>query len=149
MRHLRRTAMLVVPVVLVAVTSACQDKNSAENGSDGATTEARVVEVATDIKLAEDGSVSWTVAKIDTSGNAEPNVVAVSDATDSARFAEKVDLLTPEGCAAPFGEIKVDGDGLGQTPCTWETYQQVDHYAPKIWLDADGNITRIADRYHP
>lgn len=143
MRHLRRAAMLVVPLVLV--TSACQDKD----GAAGATTEARVVEVATDVRVAEDGNVTWAVGKIDTSGNAEPNVVAVSDRTTSARFAENVELLTPEGCVEPFGDLEFDADGLGLTPCTRETYQQVEHYAPKIWLDADGNITKIADRYHP
>jgi hypothetical protein len=61
---------------------------------------------------------------------AEPNVVSVSDNKNSATFADEVELLTPQGCTAPFGDMKVDRDGLGQTPCTTDTYQDVDHCAP-------------------
>jgi hypothetical protein len=139
--HMRWTALLV-PVAVIAFSAACTDLAAQEKH------EPTTVDVATDVRVS-DGTLTWVEGKIDTSGPAEPNVAAVGDEKKSATFADDVELLTPQGCTAPLGDMKVDKDGLGQTPCTTDAYQDVDHYAPRIWLDGDGRVTKVADRYHP
>jgi hypothetical protein len=139
-----RTALLA-PIALILVTTACTAQPEQQQQ------QPQVVEIATDVELSGTGTVTWVKGKVDDSGEAEPVVVPVGNAErTSAKFAPEVELLTPQGCAEPYGDLKIDDDGLGQVRCTFDNYREVgEHYAPKIWLDADGRVTKMADRYHP
>jgi hypothetical protein len=151
MRNRDRAALLIPTALLALATSACSSFwPTSPKPADPTPTKDEVVDIATNVELTEDGTVTWTEGRMDTSTEGGPRVVPVTGTTSrTAEFATDVELLTPQGCTEPFGDLKLDADGIGQTPCTRETYQQVDHYAPRIWLDQDGRITRIADRYHP
>jgi len=139
-----RTALLA-PIALILVTTACTAQPEQKQQ------QPQVVEIATDVELSGTGTVTWVEGRVDDSGEFESTIVAVDNAKrTSAKFAPEVELLTPQGCAEPYGDLKIDDDALGQVRCTFDNYRHVDdHYAPKIWLDADGRITKMADRYHP
>jgi hypothetical protein len=139
-----RTALLA-PIALILVTTACSVQSEPEQK------QPQVVEIATDVELSSSGTVTWVEGKVDDSGEFESVIVPVSNAKRaSATFAPEVELLTPQGCAEPYGDLKIDDDALGQVRCTFDNYRKAgEHYAPKIWLDADGRITKMADRYHP
>lgn len=148
---MRHRIALLVPCVIAAAVSACSPSQSSSPG--GTTTssapKAHIVEYAATIEFSNGDTATWVDGTVDSSGPAEPTVKPIDNEKHSAKFASKVQFLTPQGCKQPFGDLKVDSNGLGQTPCTWETYEQVDHYAPQIWIDNAGQIVKIADRYHP
>ena len=110
-----------------------------------------IVAAADDFKLSEDGTASWVPSKV-VAGDQGLEVVPTNDGTaDSAPLAEVVEFASPNGCVEPYSEEPdVDANDVGLIPCDWTSYfEQPDHFAPMIWLDEDGNITKIADRYHP
>jgi hypothetical protein len=136
---------LLAPVALILVATACTAQTEQRQK------QPQVVEMAADVEISSNETVTWVEGKVDDSGEFESVVVPVADAErTSAKFASEVELLTPQGCQEPFVALKIDDDGLGQVRCTFDDYRRLgEHYAPKIWLDADGRITKIADRYHP
>ena len=109
------------------------------------------VAAAGDFTLSEDGTASWVPSKV-VMGDFGPEVVPTNDGTvDSAPLHEYAEFATPLGCEEPYSEEpNVDANGVGMSSCTWATYvEQPDHFAPMIWLDEEGRVTKIADRYHP
>jgi hypothetical protein len=139
-----RTALLA-PVALILVATACTAQPEQKQK------QPQVVEMAADVEISRDETVTWVEGRVDDSGEFEAVVVPVANAErTSARFASEVELLTPQGCRKPYGDLRIDDDALGQVRCTFDEYRRVgEHYAPKIWLDADGRVTKMADRYHP
>jgi hypothetical protein len=97
-----------------------------------------------------DGTVSWTAGRM-IEGDFGPEVESTNDGTpDSAPLHEYAEFAAPSGCEEPFGDVHIDGDGVGLTSCSLESYSALEtHYAPKIWLDEDGRVVKVADRYHP
>ncbi|HYQ64426.1 hypothetical protein [Actinophytocola sp.] len=136
---------LLAPVALILVATACAAQPEQRQK------QPQVVEMAADVEISSNETVTWVEGKVDDSGEFESVVVPVANAErTSARFAAEVELLTPQGCQEPFVDLKIDDDALGQVRCTFDGYRRLgEHHAPKIWLDADGRITKMADRYHP
>jgi hypothetical protein len=152
-----RAAMLCPVVVMAAAVLVTGCSASQETKPAGQSTSNRptgvpgsTVEVVTDLQLNDDRTVSWVDAKFEQSKIGDEIVVPISGGTHrSAEFAPDGLLLTPEGCKPPFGDIRVDADGLGGVPCTWADFAKQDLYAPKIWFGQDGRVSKIASRYHP
>ena len=109
-----------------------------------------VVVAADSFELSKDGMVSWVPAEMAT-GDFGPEVVPSNDGTvDSAPLHEYAEFATPTGCVEPYGDVNIDANGVGLTSCEPTDYfYESSHYAPMIWLDEDGRVTKIADRYHP
>ena len=108
-----------------------------------------VIDAAVTFEIA-DGTVSWTAGRM-IEGDFGPEVEPANDgSSDSAPLHEDAEFAAPSGCAEPFGDVRIDGDGVGLTSCSLESYSALEtHYAPKIWLDEDGRVVKVADRYHP
>jgi hypothetical protein len=144
-------AVLMAAAVLVSGCSASQESKS--SGQSTTNTSAGVpngvVVVATDLEFTDDHTVSWVDAHLEKSQIDDQTVVSNGGARRSAKFAPDGLLMTPVGCKEPYGDIKVDADGLGGTPCAWADFTKQDLYAPKIWFGQDGRISKIAARYHP
>lgn len=108
-----------------------------------------VIDAAVTFDIA-DGTVSWTAGRM-IEGDFGSEVEPTNDGSpDSAPLHEYAEFAAPSGCEEPFGDVRIDGDGVGLTSCSLESYSALEtHYAPKIWLDEDGRVVKVADRYHP
>ena len=111
------------------------------------------VDVSIVTAIGGDGTVEWLEAKLvpATSDNTKVEAVA-PERKQSSKLAADASFLTPTGCTSTHVDISLDPTGTGMVKCARVDYLRMGpgtHYAPKMSFNQQGEITRIADRYHP
>jgi hypothetical protein len=109
-----------------------------------------VVVAADDLTLTKDGTVSWVAGEVKMGDFGPEFVPSDGGLVDSAPLNQRAEFATPTGCTEPYGDVDVDANDVGLTSCEPTDYfYESSHYLPMIWLDDEGTVVKIADRYHP
>ncbi|PRY46700.1 hypothetical protein [Umezawaea tangerina] len=105
--------------------------------------------------MTADGEVRWLTARFVTARTNNRTVEAVDQVEHISRLAPDAVLLSPEGCTPGKGsaELVLDDNGLGTVLCSVAEYAALTptwtEYAPAISFNAAGEITKMANHYHP
>ncbi|MGI8309463.1 hypothetical protein [Saccharopolyspora hattusasensis] len=110
------------------------------------------VDIAVDLEFAKNNGewmVSWVEGRMDDSSMAAPHPVSTGGPVQVAALAPDVQLFSPFEGATPAGSPQIDSEGLGAVPVTLDDYIRQSNQSAKIWLDENGQVTKIAARYQP
>ncbi|MGW1677710.1 hypothetical protein [Saccharopolyspora sp. NPDC002376] len=167
MRKISRTAILIPGGLLAAAmfvsgcTSLAEQSASTPPGSavGAATVRADVmapnvhaVDIAVNMEFARNGSswmVSYVEGKWDDSSMGAPHTIPAGGPTQVAALAPDVQFLSPFEGGTPTAEPQLDSEGLGVVPISRDDFIQQHNQSAKIWLDDNGQVTKIAARYQP
>ncbi|GLZ35542.1 hypothetical protein Lesp02_77290 [Lentzea sp. NBRC 105346] len=111
----------------------------------------RTVDVAIVQSIHKGARVTWVPGKIVPAETNNVMVVPVEGAQpEEASFAAGAKFLTPMGCDESESP-SLDAEGLGTYECSADEYQNAagGHRDTKIFFNEQGEIVKMADRYHP
>jgi hypothetical protein len=97
-------------------------------------------------------TVSWIDAEIRPSklGNQVVTTLPGPGHRHAAALPGDAVFLTPTGCSAPHGSVRLDTDGLGLVPCAKSDFARESQLSSvKIVFDGGGRVVKIASRYEP
>ncbi|MDA3626538.1 hypothetical protein OU415_13915 [Saccharopolyspora sp. WRP15-2] len=162
MRKINRMAVLIPGGLLAAAvfvggcTSMAEQPPPAPGSAVGAAnvmdSNVHAVDIAVDLEFARNGSswmVSYVEGKWDDSTNGAPHTVPGGGPTQVAALAPDVQFLSPFAGGTPTAEPQLDSEGLGVVPISRDDFIQQHNQSAKIWLDDNGQVTKIAARYQP
>ncbi|PKW13694.1 hypothetical protein [Saccharopolyspora spinosa] len=110
------------------------------------------VDVAVDLEFAKNNGawmVSWVEGRMDDSSMSAPHPVSTGGPVQVAALAPDVQFLSPFEGATPTGSPQLGSEGLGVVPVTLDDFTQQGNQSAKIWLEENGQVTKIAARYQP
>ncbi len=104
--------------------------------------------------LREDGTVDFQVARFVRHVPNNRKVEAIDGLVHTAVLAADAEFLSTTGCD-PWNPVppSTDEQGLGTVPCDRAAFAAMttarEHYAPAIFYNDAGEISKIAHHYHP
>ncbi|WP_158848681.1 hypothetical protein [Saccharothrix deserti] len=105
------------------------------------------------IRRMDNTSITWAPARIVPAESNNTTAEPTSEVTTTTRIAAGAAFRTPLGCTPNSASgLRLDGNGLGLVPCTRQDFTSGSYYspyAPMLTFDSRGEITEVADRYHP
>lgn len=110
----------------------------------------RTVDVAIIKGIHKGARVTWVEGKIVKAEVNNVNVVPVEGAQEqTAEISADATFFDPLECEKGQG-LKLDAEGLGALECSREEYQNLSgHYGTRIVFNEQGQVVKLADRYHP